>query len=109
MNLESEMKEILHASEDNEVLLAPSSNIIKLFNGLVVIEKQCIKRGFKVETILGFSEHTISNPSSHQLKRNLLCFNLKVDKVQRDGDCLFRSTLFQLSKLDLNSGLSKSI
>lgn len=37
MNLESEMKEILHASEDNEVLLAPSSNIIKLFNSLAVI------------------------------------------------------------------------
>ena len=108
-NLESGMKERTHASEDNEVLLAASSNIIKIFNSLAIIEKQCIKRGFKVESILGFSESTISNPSSDQLKRNLLYFNLKVDKVQRDGDCLFRSILIQLSKLDLNSGLFNNL
>ena len=108
-NLESRMKERTHASEDNEVLLFACSNIIKLFNSLAIIEKQCIKRGFKVESILGFSESTISNSSSDQLKRNLSYFNLKVDKVQRDGDYLFRSILIQLSKLDLNSGLFNNL
>ena len=39
-------KDHIHASEDNEVLLTTSSNIIKTFNSLAIIEKQCIKRGF---------------------------------------------------------------
>ena len=63
------MKEGSHVSEDNEVLLAVSRNIIKLFNSLAIIQKRCIKRGFKVESILRLLKNTISNPSSDQLRK----------------------------------------
>lgn len=75
--------------------------ILKMYNSLVAVENQYVRRGFQVERILGFSRKFETDTTSFQkLVKNLKAFDLKIDPIRGDGDCLFRSVLIQMYKLE---------
>ena len=77
-------------------------SVVQLYNAIFSVRGKCVRRGFLAEDLLkltSFLERPM-NITSHgeNLRRNLAAFQLKIDPVAPDGDCLFASILLQLAK-----------
>ena len=88
--------------KDTDVMSGLIACIEGIHSSLLDIGQQCQRKGFHLDKLLFSSENLdkeqvkdISN-SSEQLILNLSYFNLKIDPVKDDGDCLFKSILKQI-------------
>ena len=77
-------------------------SVMQLYNAILSVRGKCVRRGFLAEDLLKFTSflERPMNMASHgeNLDRNLAAFQLKIDPVAPDGDCLFASILLQLAK-----------
>ena len=98
---EYELKTFFETS--GKLLIENASNLL---NVLRHIEKSCVKRDFNMFEI-PFMRYSPSVPKddskqntehAHSLDRNLACFGLEREFIEKDGDCAFRAFLVQLRK-----------
>ena len=87
---------------DIDYIVEICQSVMQLYNVIQLIRGKCVRRGFLAEDLLKFTsfpERPI-NMTSHgeNLRRNLAAFQLKIDPVAPDGDCLFASILLRLAK-----------
>ena len=88
--------------KDTNVMSGLIHCIEGIHSSLLDIGQQCQRKGFHLDKLLFSSDNLDkevikdSSNSSVQLNLNLSYFNLKIDPVNDDGDCLFRSILKQI-------------
>ena len=85
--------------EDLEETKRCYERVLSLYNTLISVKRNCDRKGFKVERLLGFHDRGCQNITDYNLQPTLSSFNLLLDPAVKDGDCLFNSVLKQLSKL----------
>ena len=85
--------------EDLEETKRYYERVLSLYNTLISVKRNCDRKGFKVERLLGFHDRGCQNITDYNLQPTLSSFNLLLDPTVKDGDCLFNSVLKQLSKL----------
>ena len=83
-----------------------TNRIFNMYDMLRTLDNMCIKPDFKCESAVKL--YNVTTPSSdassyenhgERLRDNLAAFELVLDPVAADGDCLFNSIILQLCKL----------
>ena len=85
--------------EDLEETKRYYERVLSLYNTLISVKRNCDRKGFKVERLLGFHDRGCQNITDYNLQPTLSSFNLLLDPTVKVGDCLLNSVLKQLSKL----------
>ena len=85
--------------EDTEETKRCYEHVILMHNTLISVKRNCDRKGFKVEKLLGFHGKGCQNITDYNLQPTLSSFNLLLDPTVKDGNCLLNSFLKQLSKL----------
>ena len=85
--------------EDTKETKGCYERVLSMYNTLISVRNDCDRKGFKVERLLGFHDGGCQNITDYNLQRTLSLFNLLLDPIVKDDDCLFNNVLMQLSKL----------
>ena len=91
-----------NSKTETDYIVEICQSVMQLCNAIQSVRGKCFRRGFLAEDLLKFTSFPERplNINSHEenLCRNLAAFQLKIDPVAPDEDCLSASILLQLAK-----------